>query len=334
MFQHILVPLDGSRLAEAALPVAVSLARLLGSRITLFHVIERDAPNEIHGDRHLDNPREAWEYLREVTSRAFPGDLFVEAHVHEEAQKSVPSAIADHVRELGVDLVVMCSHGRGGLRAFVFGRIAQQAASLSATPLLIVQPDEGATAPVFDCRRIVVPLDGNPDHEQGLHVAQRLALVYGAELRLVMVVHTVHSLPGEDAATARMLPRASFAILEIALKDAEHYLDGHVHRLHDAGLSVTASVLRGDPVSAIAGVAEGVAADLVVLGTHGRTGMDAFWSRSATPLLSRKIMIPFLLVPVHWSIDSFPTISSKDISHYADTKEKRTDPSAGGKHEG
>jgi nucleotide-binding universal stress UspA family protein len=334
MFQHILVPLDGSHLAEAALPVVVSLARSFGSRITLLHVIEREAPSEVHGERHLDNPREAWEYLHEVVSRAFPGNPCVEAHVHEEPEKSVSVSIADHVREFGVDLVVMCTHGRGGLRAFMFGRIAQQAASLSAIPLLFVQPDEGTEVSEFDCRRIVVPLDGNTDHEQGLHAAQRLAVVYGAELHLVIVVHTVHTLPGEDAATARMLPRASFAVLEIALLDAEQYLAGHVHRLQAAGILVTASILRGDPVSAIAGAAESISADLVVLGTHGKTGMDAFWSRSATPLLSRKIMIPFLLVPVHGSSDTFRTISPKEMSRHADTMIKRRDPPAGGKHEG
>jgi nucleotide-binding universal stress UspA family protein len=334
MFQHILVPLDGSHLAEAALPVTVSLARSFGSRITLLHVIEREAPSEIHGERHLDNPRDAWEYLQKVVSRTFPGDPCVEAHVHEVPEKSVPAAIADHVRELGVDLVVMCTHGRGGLRAFMFGRIAQRAASLSAIPVLFVQPDEGTAVQEFECRRIVVPLDGNTDHEEGLHAAQRLAGVYGAELHLVMVVHTVHTLPGEDAATARMLPRASFAVLEIALRDAEQYLAGHEHRLQAAGVHVTSSVLRGDPASAIAGAAEGGGADLVVLGTHGKTGMDAFWSKSATPLLSRKIMIPFLLVPVHGSSDTFRTISSKEMSRHADTMIKRRDPPAGGKDEG
>jgi nucleotide-binding universal stress UspA family protein len=334
MFQHILVPLDGSHLAEAALPVTVSLARSFGSRITLLHVIEREAPREVHGERHLDNPRQAREYLHEVVSRAFPGNPCVEAHVHEVPEKSVSAAIADHVRELGADLVVMCTHGRGGLRAFMFGRIAQQAASLSAIPVLFVQPDEGTAVHEFDCRRILVPLDGTADHEQGLHAAQRLAGVFGAELHLVMVVHTLHTLPGEDAATARMLPRASFAVLEIALRDAGQYLAGHVHRLETAGIQVTSSVLRGDPVSAIAGAAEGIGADLVVLGTHGKTGMDAFWSRSATPLLSRKIMIPFLLVPVHRSSDNVRTISSKEKSRHADTMIKRKDPPAGGKDEG
>jgi nucleotide-binding universal stress UspA family protein len=116
-----------------------------------------------------------------------------------------------------------------------------------------------------------------------------------------------------------MLPRASFAVLELAMRDAEHYLAGHVSRLEADGIHATASVLRGEPVSAIAGAAEGVGADLMVLGTHGKTGMDAFWSRSATPLLSRKIMIPFLLVPAHGGGENFRIISPKEMSRDADT---------------
>lgn len=299
MFQHLLVTLDGSRMAEAAIPVAASLARSFGSRVTLLHVIERSAPREIHGERHLDNPHDAWDYLSVVASSAFSDGVCVEIHVHEEPEDSVPVSIADHVRALGVDLIVMCTHGRGGLRALMFGRIAQQAAALSVTPVVFVQPIEDDDDWQFVCHRIIVPLDGNGEHEQGLHVAEDLARVYGAELHLVMVIHKVSTLPGEDAATARMLPRATAALLELARQDAVEYLNSHLQRLESAGISTTVAVLRGEPVTAISNSAEAVKADLVVLGTHGKTGLEAFWSRSATPHLSRKIRIPFLLVPVH-----------------------------------
>ena len=82
MFKHIFIPLDGSRLAEAALPAAVFLAETLGARVTLMHVIEHDAPQEIHGDRHLSDPEEARQYLDEVAARAFPPGTDVERHVH------------------------------------------------------------------------------------------------------------------------------------------------------------------------------------------------------------------------------------------------------------
>lgn len=298
MFKHLLVPLDGSRLAEAALPAAVSLARSFGARVTLFHVIERDAPKEVHGERHLDDPEEAVAYLRQVAIRTFPAGVRVEFHVHDAPESSVSRSIALHGEEFGIDLIVMCTHGRGGLKAFMYGRIAQRAAALSTIPVLFVQPGEPQEARDFLCRRLLVPLDGNPEHEQGLAVARQLAGVYRAEIDLVMVVHKIDTLPAEDAAAARMLPLVTSALLDIAQQDAQAYLGGHVECFREKGLTVTAHVLRGDPVNSIAELAETTQADLVVMGTHAKTGLHAFWSRSATPQLSRRLRMPILLVPV------------------------------------
>ena len=73
MFKHLLVPLDGSHLAEAALPAAAYLAEHLGASITLIHIIERDVSGEIHGDHHLTTPDEAHAYLEAVAGRSVPG---------------------------------------------------------------------------------------------------------------------------------------------------------------------------------------------------------------------------------------------------------------------
>lgn len=298
MFNHLLLPLDGSRLSEAALPVAVSFARSFGARVTLFHTIERGAPSEVHGERHLDEPDGANAYLRGVAARAFPADIPVELHVHADSGDNVALSIARHVEEFGIDLVVMCTHGRSGLKGFMFGRIAQQAASLGTMPVLFVQPDRAGGARKFSCRSLLVPLDGNPEHEQGLAAARGIAAVYQAGLNLVMVVHNVETLPAEDAAAARMLPRVTAALLDIAQKNAEDYLGAHVARLRTEGFPAEMAVLRGDPVNAISKTAERTGADLVVLATHAKTGLDAFWSRSATPRISGKLRIPILLVPV------------------------------------
>src|SRR5689334_432780 len=165
MFKHILIPLDGSRLAEAALGAGIYLAGLLGATVTLLHVIERDAPREVHGDRHLRDAAEATAYLDQVAARAFPPDIHVERHVHGPEVTDVARGIAGHVGELGPDLIVMCTHGRGGLRGWMFGRIAHQVVNLGTKPVLLVQPAESGATPPFSCRRLLVPLDGNPAHE-------------------------------------------------------------------------------------------------------------------------------------------------------------------------
>ena len=68
--------------------------------------------------------------------------------------------------------------------------------------------------------------------------------------------------------------------------------------LQNAGLSVTAQVQRGEPAQIIARTAEEIKADLIVLGTHGKAGMDAFWEGSITPKIARQTPVPMLLVRV------------------------------------
>jgi nucleotide-binding universal stress UspA family protein len=298
MFKHLLVPLDGSHLAEAALPPAIYLAQLLHAPVTLIHVIEHDAPQEVHGEPHLTDCGEACTYLDEVAAR-FPPEIHVESHVHTSEVSNVARSIVDHVSELESDLIVMCTHGHGGLRRWLFGSIAQQVLSTGTSPVLLVQPDKTGHAPTFSCRRLLVPLDGDSEHEQGLPVAARLAQICQAALHLVMVIPTRGTLSGERASTARLLPGTMSALLDMTQQGAEEYLNRHVTRLQAAGLSVTESVGRGAPATVIARTAHDDEADLIVLGTHGKTGMDAFWSGSVTPRIFSRARIPLLLVRVH-----------------------------------
>src|ERR1700728_1708147 len=80
--RHLIVPLDGSHLAEAALPITRQLAEKLGAPVTLVHLIERNAPQQIHGQHHISNPEEAERYLSELGRRVFPSGPRVEQHVH------------------------------------------------------------------------------------------------------------------------------------------------------------------------------------------------------------------------------------------------------------
>jgi nucleotide-binding universal stress UspA family protein len=298
MFKQLLVPLDGSHMAEASLPAAVYLAGTLGAKVTLFHVIERNAKQEIHGERHLTDPEEAKVYLNEVAIRAFPAGIPVEKHVHSNEVNDVARSIVEHVEELGPDLIVMCTHGRGGLRGFMFGRIAQQVVGLDRTPVLLVPPIATGVTHTFSCNRIMVTLDGNPEHEAGLKVASSLANICGAELCIIMAVRTFKTLSGEQAATAKILPGATRALLDLAEQDAKEYLHRHISALQADGITATAEVHRGDPATVIVITGEQLKADLIVLATHGKTGMNAFWSGSATPNVTSRSIIPLLLVPV------------------------------------
>ena len=304
MFKHLLVPLDGSRLAESALPAAAFLAQTLGARVTLIHVIERGAPKEVHSQRHLSQPEEADQYLKEIAACAFPASLSVETHVHTSEVKDVARSIVEHTGELQPDLIVMCSHGSGGLRDRLFGSIAQQIIAVvrntpqNAAPVFLVRPGKNAPAQPFRLEKILLPLDGKPEHEQGLPVAAGLAQACGAALHLAMVVPTFGTLRGEQAASSRLLPGATSAVLELAESGGQVYLQNLLPGLLARGLVVTGEVARGDPASTVARIAERARAGLIVLGTHGKAGTEAFWSGSFAPKISSKTSLPLLLVPV------------------------------------
>jgi nucleotide-binding universal stress UspA family protein len=298
MFKHLLVPLDGSGLAEAALPPAAYLAQKLDASVTLVHIIERGASAEVHGQHHLTSTDEAHAYLADVAGRAFPSGQRAERHVHTTEMEDVALGIANHIEELRPDLIVMCTHGRGGLRDVLYGSIAQQVVARGTIPVLLIQPSAEREQPPFLCRRLLVPLDGTPEHEQALEAAVEIAQPCRSDMHLVLVVPTLGTLSGNRAGVGRLLPGATTELLELSCQEAEAHLLELVKHLQVRGLPVTAEVARGDPATTIIRTSDRVQADMIVLGTHGKAGVDAFWSRSIAPKVLGRSRLPLLLVPV------------------------------------
>ncbi len=298
MFKNILVPLDGSKLAETAVAPATSLAETLGAPLTLLHIIEKDAPREIHSDHHITKADEASVYLKNIATMASAKNLKVETHVHTAEVKDVAASIIQHAsEEFTPDLIVMCSHGSGGFRNLIFGSIAQQVLAGGKTPLLLIQPQSAESRP-FPLRRILVPLDSESIHDESLHYAQELATAFDAELYLLTVIPTFNTLSGEKAAISSMLPATATAFLDIQEETAKEHLQTHLDEFLAASYNVNAEIARGDPAEVIVSTAARVKADLILLGTHRKAGMNAFWARSVAPNVLKKTHIPLLLVPL------------------------------------
>ncbi len=301
MFKRLLIPLDGSRLAEAALPPAASLAQITGAEVTLLHLIERDAPHEVHHERHLSDPGEAESYLSDEAAQYFDPGTPVSTHVHTYAVSDIPAAIVEHSQEMEEALIVMCTHGRSGVRGWLFGNIPQQVIAAGSAPVMLVPPlsaGHAARPGAGAWRSFMVPLDGQREHEGGLEYATDLAALCQAAIHLLMVIPKIENLNWEAAATGWMLPGSMAAVLDMAEQGGKEYLTERLGELRGRGFSLTAEVDRGDPVQVIVNAARRINADLIVLATHGKTGMDAFWSGSFTPKVSSKLNIPMLLVPV------------------------------------
>jgi len=302
MFKHLLVPLDGSRLSESAIPAAAQMAARMDAELTLVHVIEKHAPAEVHSDRHLVSAKEATAYLAEVARRPALAGLRVQTHVHTAEVSDVAASITEHAAELAPDLVVMSTHGKGSARRLIFGAIAQQVLSRGDTPVLLVRPSEeaasGASGPADTWRTILAPLDGDPAHEKSLPVAADLAAAFACRVHLLMVVPTLGELAGSQAAAGMLLPGATRIKLEMDSAAASDYLAAKAEELARAGVAAGSEASRGDPARAIVRAARRLDADMVVMGTHGRAGTVAFWEGSVAARVVSRTRVPLLLVPL------------------------------------
>lgn len=298
MFKHILVPLDGSQLAESALPVAAYMSEKLAAMVTLIHVIEHHAPREVHGQPHLRTVQEAELYLQEIGTRWFAKTRLLNYHVHTAGVAYVARSIVEHRGELDYDLVIMCSHGQGKARQLFMGSIAQTIIGLGAIPVLLVHPDVTGTLAAFSCSTILVPMDNDPDHAQALPVAKALAGTFGAALQISMVIELFTTLSGVKAVTSRLLPGTTSRLLEISVVNGEKFVQQLLGELIDQGYQASAEVLRGDPAGVIVKSARTKKADLIVLATHGKSGLEAFWAGSFSHKLCSLCTTPLLLIPV------------------------------------
>lgn len=296
MFKRILVPLDGSNLAEKVLPFAVNLAQQLRATLILFHVVEMDAPDEIHGQRHLREAAEAKAYLDEVAARFASTEVSIIRDVHEFQDVGVAQTIRNHAIELDADLVVMCAHGSGGLRDVFFGSIAQQVIRQGNTPLLFIRPEIVTGENVRPLRRILVPLDGSKSHEEAIPVAAYLAKKYEAAIHLLTVIPSAEDLPVRQAITRRISPRMTALALNLHVKQAETYLQEQSQALAAKGNTVTDTVLQGDVSTELVDAIESEGVDLVVMATHCHSVIDARWEGSLTPRFLPKAPVPVILV--------------------------------------
>ncbi len=147
MFSHLLVPLDGSPFAAAALPYAKSLAAKFGSEITLARIILPprfgDGALTVESADLLVRARddlyaEAISYVQ-VTQAALQAEGY-SAHYQVAEAEDIAAEIMRVVAESKADAVVMCTHGRGGLSRWIFGSVAARVLQIATVPVLIVRP--------------------------------------------------------------------------------------------------------------------------------------------------------------------------------------------------
>ncbi len=146
MYKRILLPLDGSKLAEAALPHAARLAQQFDSELVLLRVVVSPyaivAPDLVLAGTDPDLRElstHAAQYLEGVAGQLRAQGLRVRTEV---CEGPVAEAILEHAAQLGVDLIVMSTHGRGGVLRWVYGSVAERVLQGSTCPILLIRSTE------------------------------------------------------------------------------------------------------------------------------------------------------------------------------------------------
>ena len=270
MYHSVLVPLDGSALAESALPVASALAEGLPAQLRLVHVYRLTVVDELarYGVAGEAARSIAEHYVLGIADRLRAGGMtnvsatVVDGHPAE--------AIAAHAVETRTDLIVMASHGRTGVSRFWLGSVADGVVRSANTPVLMVRgraaPTERPTAPLF--ARILVPLDGSVTAEAIVPHAITIAKLGGSKVHLLRVEE-----PAESLRTSVWVLAQEPDDLADRLTRADHDLHTLIDRFESdwAPTKPTAEARAGhrsgDTIVAVASERE---ADLIAMTTHGR----------------------------------------------------------------
>jgi nucleotide-binding universal stress UspA family protein len=270
---NVVIPLDGSRLAERSLAFVPSLSRLDGLNVTLVSVVN---PAE---DVHMLSQAEASDreanvlrtYLHEVA-----GDMQKHHNIQvatEVLRGNPADAILERLRTGAADLLVVSTHGRSGLSRWRIGSVADKLIRGAACETLVVGPRAGDTegwlemgaVPPF--KKILVPVDGSELAEQAVASAQRFAKAFESEVHVVRVINVVSYGDGlmmESAYTPQLIDSLQEA--------ADEYVAGIAGRISAPG-GVRTKVLVGSPAITLEQYVEVASIDLVVMTTHGRGGI-------------------------------------------------------------
>jgi nucleotide-binding universal stress UspA family protein len=297
MYTRILVPLDGSDFADCALPLAAALAQRSEALIDLVHVhAPYFAPSGAPAfDRRLDDELKTLMRARLENTRAR-----IAAHLKRDVQSTwlegeVAAELQAHIDDSEADLVVMTTHGRGGLSRAWLGRVADQVVRHASKPVLLVRPRAiGVTwkeEPLL--RRMLVPLDGSALAESVLDHAVTLATPGETELVLFQVV-----IPVGLAANAYVTDGIYSDRDDINRRQAAagEYLEGVAKELRVNGFTTTTRVtVEGRVVRAILEVAEQCSADLIAIATHGRGRAARAVLGSVADRVLRTATLPLLM---------------------------------------
>ncbi len=312
----VLIPLDGSALATQALPHARLVARLLAARIVLVHVVlETEIRSLLKQEVGLPaytgiSYTTVWQreeelyarlrqqgegYLHQIADDLAAEGFAVQVDVHFGAP--APCIVASACTHAAT-MIVMATHGYGGLRRWALGSVTDRVVQSSNVPVLVVRGHRHVLrSPALppQMTRILVPLDGSQLAEQALPIARMLAETAHADLHLFQAVFPISGAlyPSELLTSPDVEPDA---LHKSICRNATSYLEYVSSTLHHPSYRVSVGTTVGHPAEAILIEAEQQHADLIVMVTHGYGGLQRWTLGSVTDKVLHATTIPILII--------------------------------------
>ncbi len=292
--RQVVACLDGSNLGERAIPHAVAIARVMGATLTLLRVLERPFGDPAPADAV------EWEFARRE-ARNYVTQLATQFSVESTAIESelIEGRAAEEIcrwgADRGVDLTVATTHGEGGPSPWALASTARKLLDRAPGSLLIVPATSAPATATVRYRCLLVPLDGSPQAETALPIAEQLAEAHGAELILAHVVPVPEltrtgPLDAEDVELVNRFRRRNERVASV-------YLDRLRAWLSADGIRLRALLLQsGDVATRLASLAQVEQVDLIVMAAHGQQPQRDTPCGSATAELIARSTVPLLIV--------------------------------------
>lgn len=289
MFDEVLIPTDGSESAERAARYGQVLSEAYDATVHVLSVVDERDYDGVETDR-VDAGKSAAEQQANDAVDAVAALVGDHGTVRTQITVGVPSEeILRYVADEGIDLVAMGTHGRTGAERFVIGSVAERVVRHADVPVLTVRVSDAPPWPPLD--RILVPTDGSDASFAALPAAFDLAERFDATVEALSIVDE--------------RSKASVYTVETALEEmvggleatAETATERIEARARAADVDVTTTIVDGIPSRTICAHAEESGADLVVLASHGRTGLAHYLLGSVAERVVRNSVVPVLTVP-------------------------------------
>jgi nucleotide-binding universal stress UspA family protein len=319
MTARIIVPLDQSSVAESVLPLARTLTKQLGARVTLLSVLDvpasfghyvrtpergtvtAEAPRRMPADTTPQSPYGNWtgwrqneptaKQVEQISNETAGAERYLSAIAETFDTDDVEKVVrfgrpAERILEAAESrdnaLIVLASHGRGGLGRVVIGSVTVRVVQAATSPVFVVKARKGTngTGELSPIKNVLIPVDGSAHSEQAIAIASQLFNKGEMRAHLVNVIETPRFANGAQS---------------------EDYVRWLAEKVKESGVQATFEVLKGAPADQINDAAERHDVDLVAMSTHGRTGLDRFVIGSVAERVLHETERPLLLIPARMS---------------------------------